>query len=94
MHEQKKHLEDLIGFIREGRSNEANFAKLLDKLEQESETEHGSTTELYQQKLLEIKEKQAKEYVHQKDKTGSAWPEFENFVAEFERAITSRIKED
>ncbi len=46
----------------------------------------------YIQNLKEIKEKQAEEFRQTKQNGGSAWPEFEKFVTEFERTLTDEIR--
>ena len=79
-------LEATAAFIREHRANEGNFEKLYHKLEAEIQERNGA--EKYVTSLREIKEKTVPEYQKAKQTAGTAWPEFEKFVAEFERAIT------
>jgi hypothetical protein len=85
----RQHLEALLQFIRQHRSNEANFEMLTAKLEAESGNQ-GNTQE-YKKALDEIKIKQAEQYRQNKHTGASAWPEFENFVSEFEKTITDEI---
>ena len=80
-------LEITAAFIREHRGNEGNFEKLYNKLE--AEIEDNPTAEKYVGSLQEIKEKAVPEYKKAKETKGTAWPEFEKFVTEFERAIVN-----
>ena len=77
---------DTLLFICDNRGNEASFEDLYQKLLDELRDEESSSA--YREKLEEIKEKQAEVYRQAKDIQGSAWPEFENFVSEFEKAVT------
>ena len=79
------------GLIRENRANESNFEKLYRKLEEE--TANGNGNGSYANNLEEIKEKSAAEYQKAKETRGSAWPEFEKFVSDFEKTITDVLKE-
>ena len=79
-------IRDTLLFIRDNRGNEASFEDLYQKLLDELRDENSSSA--YREKLEEIKEKQAEVYRQAKDTQGSAWPEFENFVSEFEKAVT------
>ena len=80
-------LEITAAFIREHRGNEGNFEKLYSKLETEIEERHG--LEKYVASLEDIREKAVPEYKKAKESGGTAWPEFEKFVTEFERAVVS-----
>lgn len=82
----REHLDSVLEFIKAHRSNEANFEKLVSKLEEEASNAENS--QQYTGALQEIKEKQTEEYRQAKTTTGTAWPEFENFVSAFEKAIT------
>ena len=73
---------ELVAFIREHRSSEANFEKLYQRLDQEIDKEENKS---YQVELSEIKEKHADEYRRNKEKNASSWSEFEKFVTHFER---------
>jgi hypothetical protein len=86
----KKHIEEILAFIREHRSDEANFEKLYQKLDDELQNKQPDGN--YIHNLKEIKEKQAEEFRQTKQNGGSAWPEFEKFVTEFERTLTDEIR--
>ena len=77
----KKELEDLAVFIREHRSNEVNFEKMNTKLEETKPAGYN-----------DIKEK-AEVYRQAKEKARTAWPEFEKFVSEFEKAVVEAMKQ-
>jgi hypothetical protein len=83
---------NVLHFIQEHRSNETNFDKLSSKLEEEINNTNNGVS--YKNELQEIKEKRAEEYKQLKSSGSSAWPEFENFVAEFERAVLKASKTD
>ena len=80
-------LETTAAFIREHRGNEGNFEKLCNKLE--AEIQEGRGAEKYVRSLQEIKAKAIPEYERAKETAGTAWPEFEKFVTEFERAVVN-----
>ena len=92
MNERKAHLEGVMDFIQQYRSNEINFEKLSQKLDEEIGTD-GAEGE-YVSDLTEVKEKAAQTYRQAKETSGSAWPEFEKFVTGFETAITNVLKEE
>jgi len=84
----KTQLEDLAAFIREHRSSEGNFEKIYAKLEEvtnDDDAEFAAT-------LSDIKEKTVPPYQKAKEAGGTAWPEFEKFVSEFEKTVTEAIK--
>ncbi|RYF81525.1 MAG: hypothetical protein EON98_12255 [Chitinophagaceae bacterium] len=81
---QKEKLEDLAAFIRENRSSEGNFEKLLAKME-DAATDN-ETKEVLKITLEDIRTK-ADEYRKAKETGSMAWPEFEKFVSEFEKAV-------
>lgn len=87
---QKTELEEIAAFIREHRSKEENFEKLLAKL---SETESVLANGTVEFDGASIRAK-ADEYQKAKELGGTAWPEFEKFVTEFERSITGAMKEE
>lgn len=68
--------QPLAAFLREHRSNEANFEKLAAKLDETPGLPNGEA----------IAEK-AEAYRKARETGGTAWPEFEKFVSEFERAV-------
>lgn len=88
---QKTHFEELAAFIREHRSNEGNFEKLYEKLEAETTNENADAN--YRSSLTEIKEKGAEDYRKAKETGGTAWPEYEKFVSQFEKAVMEATKE-
>jgi len=65
----------------------AILIKLYAKLEEEMTDKNA--TDNYVTILQEIKEKAAEEYKKAKQATGNAWVEFENFTANFEKAVLS-----
>jgi hypothetical protein len=83
---EKDNLEEFLLFIREHRSNEANFDKIKDRLNEEVT----STRDNAQLKsdLKEIIDKQLPEYLQSKEEGGSAWPQFEKLITAIEKAIT------
>lgn len=88
----KEHLQQVLEFIREHRSTEGGFTPIHSKLEEELSTaEPGSE---YYTTLQETKEKHLEAYTTARGQGGSAWPEYENFVAEFEKGITAALKEE
>ena len=88
---EKQRLEDLLSFIRQYRSNSANFEKIYAKLQEEIARTDGSKE--YTDRLKEIDQKQVDEYKQAKETGTTAWPEFENFIAEFETAINNTLKQ-
>jgi len=89
------HFEETKDFIRQHRSNETNFETLVQKLDAEiAATQQNGGTGTYAESLQELKEKKAAEYRIAKEESGSAWPEFEKFVSEWEKAITASMKEE
>lgn len=82
----ENHLEELKHFIRDHRNSEGNFELLIRKLDDELKNNHNDNI-AYKEALQEIKTKQVEEYSIAKSKGGSTWPEFENFVSAFEKAL-------
>lgn len=80
--------------IREHRSSESNFATLHQTLESATKAAEESNNTALVAELKEVKGKYAAEYQKAKETSGSAWPEFEKFVTQFERALTSAKKEE
>ena len=88
------HYKEVMEFIRQHRSDESNFDKLYSKLEGEIQMDGDeNTSDEYTKNVREIREKQAEEYRQKKEKTGTAWPEFEKFVTQFEKSLTEAMKE-
>lgn len=84
---QKARLEEIAAYIREHRSAEENFEKLTAKLE---ETKREAGAELSGFDAIRTK---ADEYRKAKETGGTAWPEFEKFVSEFEKTIMQALRE-
>jgi hypothetical protein len=82
-------IEDIMLSIRELRSNEENFNTLYQKLEKTINLAQQAGHHSLADELQETKEKQAAEYSKAKEATGNAWPEFEKFVTQFERSLTT-----
>lgn len=87
MLQNQEHFEALKDFIRQHRSNESNFSVLYQKLEEEIRSTANNNSDAYHTCLLEIKEKQAANFTTAQENNGTAWPEFEQFVSEWEKAI-------
>lgn len=87
---QKTRLEEIAAFIREHRSKEENFEKLLARLD---EAEHEVTNGTFKSAVDPIRTK-AEEYEKAKETGGTAWPEFEKFVTGFEKSITEALREE
>ena len=84
----KAQLEELAAFIREHRSSESNFELLVNKLNEASNGDNHLAAP-----LSEIKEKLIPPYEKAKEAGGTAWPEYEKFVSEFEKTITEALRE-
>lgn len=89
----KNHLEALARFIHDHRSNESNFKKLYEKLVEAEGFAQNNISQNYSSVLHEIKEKHAAVYNQNKEKGIAAWPEFENFVNHFEKAVAEALQE-
>jgi hypothetical protein len=85
------HSKDLLQFIQEHRSNAINFGKLTERLDAELRSAAPDTT--YHTALTETKEKYATAYKAALEQGGPAWPEYESFVAHFERSVVAAQKE-
>jgi hypothetical protein len=88
----REHLQQTQDFIRQHRSNEANFSLLQTKLEEELTA--AKPNKEYYEALLAVKEKQLAAYTEAQKNRDSAWPEFENFITSFERTIAGALNED
>lgn len=91
MPDQTEQSTDFLQFIKEHRSDERHFDKLYDKLNETIQTlqNDGQENGDYLNSLIDIKEKQAEVYKQAKENASSAWPEFEKFVTELEKATTT-----
>ena len=85
--------DEILQVIRENRSSEANFDRLLQQLEQALVLAQNNNNATVVTALQDVKEKYAAEYRKAKEAGGTAWPEFENFVTQFERSLTTAGKE-
>jgi hypothetical protein len=85
---------EIMQTIRENRGSESNFDRLLQQLDKAIGFAQNENNKELAGDLQEIKEKYAAEYKKAKETGGSAWPEFENFVTQFERALTAKAKND
>lgn len=78
--------------VREHRSSESHFPVILQQLEkalaQAQQHNHVSLAN----NLQNVKETYAAEYLKAKENGGTAWPEFEKFVTQFERSLTEANK--
>lgn len=85
--------EELMQTIREQRSNEGHFESLSQTLKAAIKTAEEKQDNTLLNRLKEVDEKYAPEYEKAKEAGGTAWPEFEKFVTQFERALTTAEKE-
>jgi hypothetical protein len=74
---------ETLQFIRERRTQEGNFEALQQRLE----AEIAAAGEPLKSKLQSVQEKEGANFLALRQKGGSAWPEFEQFVTAFERAL-------
>ncbi|HET7896020.1 MAG TPA: hypothetical protein VFL47_00070 [Flavisolibacter sp.] len=81
-------VDSVLQFIREHRSSEGNFDVLQQQLEKAIESARQQNETGLAEALQEVKEKYATAYQKAKETGGSAWPEFEKFVTQFELALT------
>jgi hypothetical protein len=84
--------EEIMQVIRENRSSESNFNTLLEQLEKATTWAQQENNSELATELHEVKEKYVPEYQKAKDNAGTAWPEFEKFVTQFERSLTKTAK--
>jgi hypothetical protein len=84
---------DFMQVIREHRSSESNFETLYQTLQTARKTAEEARNTTLAGELKEVDEKYAAEYTKAKETGGSAWPEFEKFVTQFERALTTSSNE-
>lgn len=86
--------DKFLQLIREQRSSESNFDTLYQTLQAATKAAEENNDTTLAAELKEADEKYAAEYKKAKESGGSAWPEFEKFVTQFERALTSAKKEE
>ena len=82
-------VEQIMQTIRENRSSESNFAILQHELEKTIAAARQAGNNELSADLQDVKEKYAVEYEKSKETGGTAWPEFEKFVTQFERALSN-----
>ena len=87
-------MDSVLRFIREHRSSEGNFDVLNQQLEEVIESAHQQNETGLAEALQEVKEKYTAAYKKAKETGGSAWPEFEKFVTQLERALTDARKDN
>lgn len=85
--------EECLQRIRDHRSSESNFETLCQTLREAKEAAQKGDNNQLADSLQEIEEKYAAEYKQAKETGGTAWPEFEKFVTQFERALTNAKRE-
>ncbi|MDQ3279252.1 MAG: peptide-methionine (R)-S-oxide reductase, partial [Bacteroidota bacterium] len=81
-------VDQVMQAIRENRSSESNFATLQQILDKAIADSQQGGSESLTSNLQEVKEKYGAEFEKAKETRGTAWPEFEKFVTQFERALT------
>lgn len=83
---------DFLQRIREQRSSEGNFETLYGVLQEAKNFAQQNNKAALANELNEVDEKYAAEYKKAKEVAGSAWPEFEKFVSQFEKSLTEANK--
>jgi cell division septum initiation protein DivIVA len=81
--------DDLMQVIREHRSSESNFNQLYQTLQQATKMAEEKNDAALAAALKEVDEKYAAAYKKAQETGGTAWPEFEKFVTQFERTLTA-----
>jgi hypothetical protein len=74
-------------FLREKRGSEAHFDDLLNSLHKAIAAAEAQQDSQTANQLKEVSEKQVPAYTTAKQNGGTAWPEFEQFVTAWERAL-------
>lgn len=77
--------QSILAFIRQHRGDESHFTVLHNRLLGDESADDSTL-----QPLKEEGEKLADVYKNAKEKSGTAWPEFENFVSFYEKSLTSQ----
>ncbi len=83
---------DYLQVIREQRSSESNFESLYQLLGEATTWAQQDQQSALADELQEIEEKYVAPYKKAKEAGGTAWPEFEKFITQFERALTAANK--
>jgi len=96
--DRQQRLKELLQFINDKGENEYNFDKLYDKLLKEFSTEFTYNSDmrenLYLNNLRQTRDKQASHYIRTKQKRpkGSCYPEFKDFVSNFEQDVRECLR--
>jgi hypothetical protein len=85
--------EEVMQIVRENRSSESNFDRLLQQLEKAILLAQKENNTVLAEDLQAVKVKQAATYQKAKETGGTAWPEYEKFVTQFEQSLTTAEKE-
>lgn len=80
--------------LRENRSSESNFETIYQTLHEATQAAQKEGNQTLVDNLKELDEKYAAGYQKAKETGGTAWPEFEKFVTQFERALTQNGSDD
>jgi hypothetical protein len=86
--------EEIIDAVREARSSESNFETIVQELDKAIALAQKENRQTLTEDLQEVANKYAAEYRKSKEIRGTAWPEFENFVSQFERVLMNAEKKD
>lgn len=81
-------IEQIMQTIRDNRSSESNYTLLQQELDKTIAASRQAGNPDVTKDLEDVKEKYAAEYEKSKEAGGTAWPEFEKFVTQFERALS------
>lgn len=96
--DRHQRLTELLQFINDNGDREYNFDKLYDKLIDEYHTEEAYNSNLrensYLNNLRQTRDKQAATYIRTKQKRpkGNCYPEFEDFVSNFEQDVREGLR--
>ena len=80
-------VEQIMQTLRENRSSESNFSTLKKELDNTISAAQQAGNHNLSADLEEIREKYVSEYEKAIEVGGTAWPAFEKFVTQFERAL-------
>ena len=73
--------------VKENRGSEQHFNRLVQALNKATGLAHEQNNAALAEDLQKVKDTYAAGYEKTKETGGTAWPEFERFVTEFERAL-------
>ncbi len=85
--------QEILATVREARSSESHFDRIEQALETALAMAQKEGDSALANELQDVQEKYAAEYRKAKETRDSAWPEFEKFVTQFERAMTGADKQ-